>query len=56
MSSPDLMSRVLRAVIDVVTIPQVDTVSVMLVTFATAVPPVVNNFNVTAGSPDYASN
>ena len=56
MSSPDLMSRVLRAVIDVVTIPPVDTVSVMLVASATAVPPVVNNINVIAGNPDYGSN
>ena len=56
MSSPDLMSRVLRAVIVVVTIPPVDTVSVMLVTSATAVPRVVNNFNVIAGSSDYGSN
>ena len=56
MSSQDMLSRMLRALVDVATNPPVDTVSVVPGTSATAVPPVVNNINLSAGNSDAGSN
>ena len=48
----DMAYRMLRAVIDVAANAEMDTVSVVLVTAVTPVPPVVNNINLSAGNPD----
>ena len=52
MSFQDMVYRMLRALVDVATNPQMDTVSVVPGTSVTPVPPVVNNINLSAGNSD----
>ena len=48
----DMVYRMLRALVDVATNPEMDTVSVVSVTAVTPVPLVVKNINLSAGNSD----
>ena len=52
MPPQDMVYRMLRALVDVATNPEMDTVSVVLGIAVTSAPPVVNNINLSAGNSD----